>query len=133
MHTYQPRMAYGHHGQMYREPMYGRPDYGRNAHYAQRMEPRGFDFGGIGLAGLGMAALGSGLLGPLSRVALPLGGGYLGYTQGADILRNTGIGQAAVGWLSRTPVGGFLGADPFRPVGGALGALAGYSLSRMFS
>ena len=132
MHAYQPQMAYGPPRRMHREPMYDRPHYGQHARYAHPMEPRGFDFGGIGLAGLGMAALSSGLLGPIARVALPVGGGYLGYTQGADILRNTGVGQAAVGWLSQTPLGGFLGADPFRPVGGALGALAGYSLSRMF-
>ena len=84
--------------------------------------------GAIGLGALGLGAMGGGALGTIGRIALPIGGGYLGYTTGADWLRRTSIGQTAVGWLSQSPVGRFLGADPYRPVGGALGALAGWAL-----
>lgn len=88
-----------------------------------------------GIAGLGALALGGGssngsVFGSLARLALPAAGGYFGWTSGADFLRSTNIGQQAVGWISSTPVGGLLGADPYRPVGGALGALAGYLASR---
>ena len=87
-----------------------------------------------GLAGLSLSGLsgGSGGLSSLFRVAAPLGGAYFGYTRGADFLRSTGIGQSVVGWLGNSPVGSFFGADPYRPVGGALGALAGFSLGRLF-
>lgn len=85
-----------------------------------------------GLAGgLGLTAFGGGSLAPLLRLAAPLGGGYLGWTRGADILRTTGVGQSVVGWLANSPVGGLLGPDPYKPVGGALGALTGYALGNI--
>lgn len=113
MHTiHQPMMAVG-----YPAPM--------------RASTLGFG-GSVGLAGLGLAALGGGMFGQLARLALPVGGAYLGYTHGADLLRQVGPAQTAVGWLARSPIGAYLGHDPFRPVGGALGALAGFGLGRMF-
>lgn len=85
------------------------------------------------VGGLGFAALGGGgALGSLLRVAAPVGGAYFGWTRGSDLLRSTSVGQSMVGWLSSSPVGGMLGADPYKPVGGALGALAGLALGRLF-
>ena len=111
-----------HAGQAYRTPSgFQLPDLG--------------SLGGLaGIAGLGLSAFGGGLGGGLSsllRLAAPVGGAYLGWNYGADVLRSTSVGQSAVGWLSSSPLGGFLGRDPYRPVGGALGALAGYALSRI--
>ncbi|MCW2949966.1 MAG: hypothetical protein JWN41_979, partial [Thermoleophilia bacterium] len=84
-----------------------------------------------GLAGAGLLGLGGGLS-PVLRWAAPIGGAYLGWTRGADLLRSTGAGQAVVGWLSQSPVGSVLGRDPYKPVGGALGALAGLALGSLF-
>lgn len=82
-----------------------------------------------GWAGLGLLGLAAG--GPLLQWGAPIGGAWLGWTRGSELLRSTGIGQSMVGWLSTTPIGGMLGRDPYKPVGGALGALAGFALGNL--
>ena len=64
--------------------------------------------------------------------AMPLGGAFLGWTRGDDLLRRVPLAQSVVGWLSNSRVGGALGHDPYKPVGGALGALAGVALGSLF-
>lgn len=64
--------------------------------------------------------------------AAPIGGAYLGWTRGDDLLRRNPLAQSVVGWLGNSPVGGFLGRDPYKPVGGVLGALAGVALGSLF-
>lgn len=71
-------------------------------------------------------------LAPILSWAVPLGGAFLGWTRGDDLLRRNPYGQSAVGWLSNSPVGSLLGHDPYKPVGGALGALAGVALGSLF-
>ena len=89
----------------------------------------------VGMAGLGAAGLGAASLlpSPLVRVAAPAGGALLGWSKGADLLRSSSLGRTAVGHVAASPLGRYLGADPFKPVGGALGALAGLALGRWLS
>src|SRR3712207_5135255 len=68
---------------------------------------------------------------PALRWIAPIGGAWLGWTRGDDLLRGTRVGGTLAGWVARSPLGGMF-ADPYKPVGGALGALAGYALGNWF-